>query len=332
MEVTSTLKAAKSQHKPVTVERLAPPTLDLGHMAIFDGNAVTEGKTGADLESYLTSITRDSTQLLYNALFSLPTTSNSDGVFVPLPMPDLICPREKPLPKAAATTKWQQFAKEKGIQKRKTSRMEYDEATGEYRPRWGYGSAKNDAAADWLLPVPDNSDPYEDQYAKRRDEKNERVEKNAKQQRRNAAVADAESRGIDPRAARKAELDAKLRASKQATASRGVFDRKISGDVKPKGVRRQFAPATGGEANEREVAAELADKVIRKHVDVGANKDIKVQKATGMLQRAEERVHRAEKRRFGDSGSGGRGGRGGGRGGSRGGRGGGRGGKRPRTQ
>jgi len=32
--------------------------------------------------------------------------------------------------------------------------MVYDEATGEYRPRWGY--KKEDDLTDWLIPVPDN--------------------------------------------------------------------------------------------------------------------------------------------------------------------------------
>lgn len=55
-------------------------------------------------------------------------------------------------------TRWERFAKTKGINKKKRPAMVYEEATGEYKPRFGYGS-KN-PADDWCLPVPDNSGMY----------------------------------------------------------------------------------------------------------------------------------------------------------------------------
>jgi regulator of ribosome biosynthesis len=106
------------------------------------------------------SISRDSTQLLYNSIFSLPTNSNEDGIFVELPEPITKLPREKPCPKEKQPTRWERFAKEKGIQNRKKSRKVFDEASGEYRPRWGYGSAKNDPMNDWVIPVPENSGKF----------------------------------------------------------------------------------------------------------------------------------------------------------------------------
>ncbi|ORZ36990.1 ribosome biogenesis regulatory protein-domain-containing protein [Catenaria anguillulae PL171] len=301
MDATQQIEQAKSKFKPVTVDRLAPPTLDLGHLAIFDPNALQESHKprSDDLERYLTSISRDSAQLLYNAIFALDTSADADGVFVDLPLPITQVPREKPLPKEKAQTRWEKFAKEKGIQKRKKSRMEYDEATGEYRPRWGYGSAKNDAANDWLIPVPKNADPYQDMYEQKREEKKERIEKNKKQQIRNAAEAAAVERGEDPRVARKRELEAKLRMSKKATASAGVFDRKLDGDIKLKGIKRQFAPTVGDGSVERDSASNVATRVLKKQ-DEKTSGSIKVQKATGMLQRADERKNRDRKRAAGD--------------------------------
>ncbi|KAI9189323.1 Rhodanese- sulfurtransferase [Blastocladiella emersonii ATCC 22665] len=296
MDVSGQIAQAMSQYKPVTVERMVPPTFDLGHLAIFDGSAIDAPKAAGELESLLASLARDSAQMLYNEVFGLETTADEDGVFVELPAPKLQVPREKPLPKDQPQTRWEKFAKEKGIQNRKKSRMEYDEATGEYRPRWGYGSAKNDAANDWLIPVPKNADPYADQYELRREEKKERIDKNKKQQIRNSAEAAAVARGEDPRAARKRELEAKLRASKQATASAGKFDRKLDGDVKVKGVKRQFDAMVGDRDRERAFAGELAAKVIKKQESGGAGQ-IKTQKATGMLQRAEERKARFEKQK-----------------------------------
>ena len=56
-----------------------------------------------------------------------------------LPPGTTLLPREKPVPEPRPETRWERFAKEKGIKKRKkSSRMVYDEQKGEWRPRWGY--------------------------------------------------------------------------------------------------------------------------------------------------------------------------------------------------
>ena len=46
-------------------------------------------------------------------------------------------PREKPIPKKVET-KWEKYAKAKGIKKHKKERMVYDKEADEWRPRWGY--------------------------------------------------------------------------------------------------------------------------------------------------------------------------------------------------
>jgi hypothetical protein len=55
-----------------------------------------------------------------------------------LPPPSTVLPREKPVPKAPEATRWELFAKEKGIKKRKRERMVFDEEKKEWAPRWGY--------------------------------------------------------------------------------------------------------------------------------------------------------------------------------------------------
>ena len=54
------------------------------------------------------------------------------------------------VPKGKALTKWEQFAKLKGITKTKKSRMVFDEERQEYAPRFGHKRA-NDASRSWLL-------------------------------------------------------------------------------------------------------------------------------------------------------------------------------------
>ena len=60
-----------------------------------------------------------------------------------LPPQKFILPREKPIPKERALTKWEKFRLEKGIQtKQKRSRMVFDTITQDWVPRYGAGSIK----------------------------------------------------------------------------------------------------------------------------------------------------------------------------------------------
>lgn len=58
------------------------------------------------------------------------------------------------LPKPAAMTKWQAFAKAKGIApKAKKDKMVYDEEKQEWVPRWGFKGKNRDAEGQWLHEV-----------------------------------------------------------------------------------------------------------------------------------------------------------------------------------
>ncbi|ODQ82242.1 hypothetical protein BABINDRAFT_55706 [Babjeviella inositovora NRRL Y-12698] len=121
----------------------------------------------AQREAHLKDVTRDNVQLLINQILSLPvkTTTETHGsstgqdstmtlVRLPVPMTDL--PREKPLPKAKAPTKWEQFAARKGIQsKTKDGKLVYDEASGKWAPKWGYNGINKQLDNQWLVEVDD---------------------------------------------------------------------------------------------------------------------------------------------------------------------------------
>jgi regulator of ribosome biosynthesis len=79
-----------------------------------------------------------------------------DAVLAQLPPPAFRLPREKPVPEQKAETKWEAFAKLKGIKKTKRSRMVWDEEKGDWAPRYGYKRANDDTKA-WLIPVPENA-------------------------------------------------------------------------------------------------------------------------------------------------------------------------------
>lgn len=89
-------------------------------------------------DTYLQSLTRDNTQLLLNKVWELPTERIDEAVVVRLPQPTTILPRAKPVPKPKPLTKWQEFAKAKGITKKKKDKLEWDEQLQKWVPLYGY--------------------------------------------------------------------------------------------------------------------------------------------------------------------------------------------------
>lgn len=138
---------------------------------------------------YLLNLTRDNTQLLLNLIWELPTEQVEDVVVAKLPPQKTVLPRMKPVPKPKPLTKWQQFAKDKGIQKKKKGKLSWDDQLKKWVPLYGFKRAKAEKDKDWVLEVPDNANPLEDQFAKKIEAKSERVAKNELQRLRNIARA-----------------------------------------------------------------------------------------------------------------------------------------------
>lgn len=136
---------------------------------------------------YLLNLTRDNTQILLNLIWDLPTEQIDEVIVAKLPPQKMVLPRMKPVPKPKTLTKWQQFAKDKGIQKKKKSKLSWDEQLKKWVPLYGFKRAKAQSDKDWVLEVPDNANPYEDQFAKKIEAKSERVAKNELQRLRNIA-------------------------------------------------------------------------------------------------------------------------------------------------
>jgi regulator of ribosome biosynthesis len=107
-----------------------------------------------DIDQYIEQNTRDSTQKLIGALFSLPTASSPDGPLAMLHPPTLLLPREKKLPKPKEPTKWEKFAAAKGIKKTKREKKVWDEEKQEWVNRWGWKGKNKEAETQWLHEVP----------------------------------------------------------------------------------------------------------------------------------------------------------------------------------
>jgi regulator of ribosome biosynthesis len=95
-------------------------------------------------------------------------------LYITLPEPATVFPRSRRLPEAKPETKWQKFAKEKGIKKRKEAGMSYDPTLKTQVARWGKRSKKN--AID--LPIMDEKQFGRDPFKDAKNEKKLRVSKN----------------------------------------------------------------------------------------------------------------------------------------------------------
>ena len=104
------------------------------------------------------------------------------------------------------------------------------------------------------------------------------------------------------RAARAAELERSLLVTKSATASLGKFDKKIEGEPKVKGVKRQFEANETSAGNEKERQMDVLARVERgeksrmgkKKGGEGAEGDVNVRKAVRYAGK-EERMRKKRK-------------------------------------
>ena len=63
------------------------------------------------------------------------------------------------MPKEKEKTKWEKFAEKKGIQKkRKNGKLVFNEAKGDWEPKYGYKGKKTDGDGDWLVEVDEKAE------------------------------------------------------------------------------------------------------------------------------------------------------------------------------
>lgn len=172
-----------------------PLQYDLGLLAVFDTSPLEDVQAyTSNREDFLTSNAREAVQGLINQLWERPTTISDDGIMASLPEISTTLPREKPLPKLKELTKWEKFAKSKGIlQKPKKDRMVFDEEKQEYVARYGYKGKNKEKEDSWLVEVPGNADAEFNPRTAAKKERKERVEKNLSKEQRNVSRAQAAS-------------------------------------------------------------------------------------------------------------------------------------------
>jgi len=284
--LADSLLASTQVEKPLALE------LDLGNMLAIDPNQVD--KEQVTTSAYLLSLARDNTQLLLNSIWQLETERVEDAVIAKFPNPTFKLPREKPAPKPKAMTKWEKYAKDKGIdKKKKKDRLVWDDVVSKWVPQFGYKKAQAEADKNWMIPMKQNADPTEDPFEKIAENKREKIAKNELQRLRNLArnkKVEVPSMGVVPAGKKEQsrsvtqsdDLKRAAEIAKSSTASLGKFQenlsKKLEKTAKVKGVKRKFESNTGDAASEKErslgILESITNKSAKLNIEAAVNKQI----------------------------------------------------------
>lgn len=293
---------------------MAEYEVDLGNLMAFDPhhNFTSPPSSREELAKETLEHGTKLVQAIADALFNLPSTEDRDGPLVKLPPPKTRLPREKPLPKPKPPTKWEVFAKKKGIQKRKKEKIVFDEQTGTWKRRHGYDRVNDDNDIP-IIEAKMDEEPGEDPFAKRQGEKKRRVgkqEKNRLQNLKQAAKVGALPSHVQlaatalpitgtqaaPKKVSKDELQNVAGMAAHATASGGKFDKKLPGEKPPKHEKkyRKFLPVAEG-SGMGSLEKQQTDKVLNKLISKNSHEILNVGKAINMYKVKEEKKRRNQK-------------------------------------
>lgn len=172
-------------------------TFDLAHVSVFDPIHIS-AEDPLD-ENILCERATASFCALFDQLKNLPRNSNGH---LQLPKATIELPRSHPIPMEKPKTRFEEFARKKGLKFQKKEKKVYDEATGEWKLRYGYTKTTNEVPNDWMKEVPNGV--YEDPFgAGDAGKKKEKIAEQKKRERRNR------NRAERARAERDAAISAK---------------------------------------------------------------------------------------------------------------------------
>ena len=184
---SETIETGKADNpKSSIVTKPIPHTSDPGNLLLHDANPIPYNPSNVILDQ---SARECAQSLLNDLLTTCPIKANSSGVYMKLPQPSFPLPREKPVPKPKEETKWEKFAKKKGIadKKKGEGKMVYDEERGEWVPKWGYKGKNKEGEGDWIVELDEKKtdEPVNGGRSEGKKERMEKVRRNERKMRAN---------------------------------------------------------------------------------------------------------------------------------------------------
>lgn len=231
-------------------------TLDVGNLTAFSSPATIPLSTEEDMATAAAS----GIAPLVTALFALPVVpSTTGGRVVALPAPSTVLPRTLPPPSPAPLTKWEVFARAKGITKKKRERVVWDEATSSFKVRHGYKRVEKNPQS-WIVPHKEGmghaDEGKEEPFAPRKAARRAAVEKNARaaaanERRAGRAVAVAAPRG-------KAKKGKGGKARRGVAAPEALTALDVGTTIKPSATKRGSSAKGGRYVDKTKLAATVA--------------------------------------------------------------------------
>nr|CAG4638702.1 EOG090X0CBY [Cyclestheria hislopi] len=242
----------------IQVEKHLDVEYDLGNLSSYDPNEI-------DLNE-----------------LSLPTGRVENEIVVKLPDPVVRLPRAKPVPIAKPLTKWEQFAREKGIVKKKKPHLVWDEELKKWVPRFGYQKRLAEKEKNWVVEMSGTAKDSDDPVAQKKKKKEEGKAKNELLRLRNISKRTATSKSkskISLEPCEKPTVDQLNRAvfvAHTATASIGKFQPNLPDQksVLKSGQKRKFEPLVGDIKSETKKSLELLDKMKAKKPQLDVEKAV----------------------------------------------------------
>jgi len=296
-------RAAEDAEKISSIQVDKPIDLEYDMKDIIgcDINAIDINQLRTEEKLTLTALARDDVQLIVNRMFQLPTVRVDNLTFVSFPAGSTRLPRAKPVPKAKQLTKWEKYAKEKGITKRKKDKLEWDEELNKWVPRYGFKKSQAEKEKSWVVELPGNAKDTDDPIAQRKTKKEEAVAKNELQRLRNLSARTLKSKAksrinLEPTERPTAEqLNRSVYIAHTATASVGKFQANLP-EQKPvlkSGQKRQFNPLVGDVKQETarnlEIFEKLSSKKPKLDIEKAVNREISQTGPTELKHRGSEK-------------------------------------------
>ncbi|XP_076303122.1 ribosome biogenesis regulatory protein homolog [Lasioglossum baleicum] len=236
----------KDNRKSTIVNKDVEVETDVGTLLALDYSNVDLKVMRSQPEEYLKSLTRDNVQILINKIWELPTERIDEVIVAKLPKQEFILPRSRQVPKPKPLTKWQQFAKEKGIKSKQKSKskLKWDEELQKWIPTFGYKHNKAEEQKEWLVEVNNEGKAMEDPFTAAKAAKEERKSKNELQRLRNIAKTrniKIPKVGLPTREhfSDSQQLSQAMTIARTSTASVGKFQDRLPKEKDAKGIAKQ---------------------------------------------------------------------------------------------
>jgi len=301
-EVLNKQAKEAEKYKSINVTKHEEVKIDLGHLLISDPNNFDESELKENADQYLLNLTRDNVQLLVNGIWELPTERLDEHIVAKLPKPTFALPRARKLPVPKPLTKWEQFAKAKGIKKTTRDKKVYDTELDKWVPRYGYQKFKAEQEKDWVLEVPQNLDPMTDMFQKKKDLKNERVAKNEIARMKNIARAQKvqipRAGFVTEESASAKELHVAATIAKASTASVGKFQEKLPKEKEARGIGiKELIPGSKRKRTvdpkmEKSEQLDVVKKILNKRPRIDVDKAVQIQKREAREEREKNPVEK----------------------------------------